>query len=113
MAIEFQIYPNRANVVKLTLRVKNEQNNWVWEPLNHASISKLGVYMGSTLYLSDTNPALFDLTNQGFFIFKPGAIADIAYGKYNCKIVVYDLVNYVAGEIWHEGFVVNIARETN
>jgi hypothetical protein len=104
--LEFDIYPGRANLVALTLL-----NNNV--PLvDHASITRVVIYVGSTIYDSATLPALFDLTKATHIEFKPGSAApSLNEGTYECKLVIYDALDYQAGYVWPEHFTINVLSE--
>jgi hypothetical protein len=103
MLLEYTIYPNRANNIKIALTEDGAA-------INHLAVNRLAVYVGSTLFDSQDSPGYFDLTQATHFIIKLPA-ADIEAGKYACTLVIYDSGDLVDGYVWPIKFVVNRAVE--
>lgn len=105
MQLDYTIYPGRANAVKIALTDDAAA-------INHLSLTRLAVYVGSTLFDSQTTPALFDLSNADHVVIKLGSASPaLATGKYSCKLVVYDSGEFAGGYIWPEAFVVTVLAE--
>jgi hypothetical protein len=103
---EFDIYPGRANSIKLALT-----SNGADLP-DHTAILRLGVYVGATLFDSQTQPSLFDLTNPDYVEIKLGAASpELPAGRHSCLLVVYDGDEYAGGWIWPQKFIVNVQSE--
>jgi hypothetical protein len=103
--LDFIIYSGRANAVKLQLTDDGAA-------INHLSLTRVAVYVGSTLFDSNTTPALFDLTNADHIVLKLAAASPVlAVGKYSCKLVIYDVSEYALGYVWPEVFVLNVLAE--
>ncbi|MEC4749996.1 hypothetical protein [Methylomicrobium sp. Wu6] len=105
MYLEFPIYPGRSNSVKIALT----NNNAV---IDHTKITRLAIYVGSTLFDSQATPAMFDKTNAGHVEIKLGAASPaIAAGRYTCRLIVYDDGAYTLGLIVPVAFVVSVLTE--
>jgi hypothetical protein len=103
--LEFKIFPSRANSVMIALK----KNGKV---IDHTAITRCGIYVGSTLFDSQTEPMLFDLTNTTHVEIKLGqASPALAVGKYPCKLVIYDVGKYASGFIVPINFVVSVLDE--
>lgn len=102
MRLDFPIYPGRANSVKLILTVSGDS-------INHAAITRLGVYVGHTLIDSSVKPELFALGLTDHVEIKLGSASPaLTVGRYTCRLIVYDAGQYAGGYVWPEEFVVNV-----
>jgi hypothetical protein len=103
--LEYPIYPGRANSVKIAIK-----NNGA--VIDHSAITRLALYVGTTLFDSQVTPALFDLTNAGHVEIHLGnASPALAVGRYPCKLIIYDAGEYAQGFIVPVPFVVQVFDE--
>jgi len=66
------------------------------------------------LFDSQTDPTLFDLTNQNYIEIKPAlASPAIGFGQYTCQLVVYDAGELALGYFWPTNFVLKVKPESN
>lgn len=101
--LEFTIYANRANHIKLALT----ENGKV---LDHRAITRMAVYVNATLFDSQSQPSLFDMNHAGYLVIKLAGQA-ITPGRHPAKLIIYDTAELAAGFVWPETFVVNMATE--
>lgn len=101
--LEFTIYANRANHIRLALT----ENSKV---IDHRPITRVAVYVNATLFDSQTQPTLFDISRADYLVIKLAGQA-IPPGRHPAKLIIYDANELAAGFVWPETFVVNMAVE--
>lgn len=87
------VYVNRDNTIDLALY----ENNVL---INHTTITRVQVLIGSRTLDSYTNPNYFDMTSASKLKLKLGG-ASLTDGQYKAQLVIYDAVNY-NGIVWGE-----------
>ncbi|MDD5272203.1 MAG: hypothetical protein PHU14_05740 [Methylovulum sp.] len=70
------------------------------EPVVHNQLTRVQVYLGTTLLDSATNPDLFDLSRPDSLTVKMGQ-AGLAKGLYPAKFYLFDSVNTL-GKPWED-----------
>lgn len=84
---------NRNNTIDIILK-----NDGV--VINHTLITRILLIFDTLTIDSQTAPALFDLTNAGKIVFKPGASA-LTVGAHSVTVVTYDASNAL-GVVWND-----------
>jgi hypothetical protein len=66
--------------------------------INHTLITRILLVFDTLTIDSQSNPALFDLTNAAKVVFKPGA-SSLTVGTYEVRVITYDASNTL-GIVW-------------
>jgi hypothetical protein len=99
----FTIYPG---ITSRTVNISLTQDGFV---IDHSSITRVKLYVGSALFDSQTQPSLFDLTKSDKIIAKlANASPALNPGTYTCLLVIYDSVNYAGGYPWDQDFLLHV-----
>jgi hypothetical protein len=99
----FTIYPG---LTSKTVNIELTADGFV---IDHSALTRVKIYVGSTLFDSQSQPSLFDLTKSDRIIAKlASASPALSPGVYTCLLVVYDGANYLNGYPWDQDFLLHV-----